>query len=155
MYNRYFLFKHALVNIILGKASIYPEKYNIEKSYFSIWLRGKCKFLFCFKRFVSKGIGEIKQKGMNNTLLEKWIVMNSCSTIINERLDIANFIQDSVDFQVFKQLFLSSRHKLLIPLVNINLTKKKKKDPFGNKSAFERNLTERTDFPVFSIEDAV
>jgi len=100
-------------------------------------------------------IGEIKQKGVNNTLLEKWIVMNSCRTIINERLDIANFIQDSVDFQVFKQLFMSSRHKLLIPLVNINLTKKKKKDPFGNKSAFERNLTERTDFPVFSIEDAV
>ena len=81
--------------------------------------------------------------------------MKSCKTIIDERLDIANFIQDSVDFQIFKQLFLSSRHKLLIPLVTINLTQKKNKAPFGNISAFERNLRERTDFPVFSIDDAV
>lgn len=60
-----------------------------------------------------------------------------------------------MEFQILKHLTLSSRHKILVPLVLLNLTKKKLKTPFGYESTFSRNLHERTDCPVFTIEDAV
>jgi len=44
--------------------------------------------------------------------MEKWIVWKSCQMQLRERMDITNFIQDSMDFQVVKQMLMASRHKL-------------------------------------------
>lgn len=68
---------------------------------------------------------------------------------------MANIIHDSMEFQIIKHLTLSSRHKILVPLVLLNLTKKKLKTSGGYDSTFFRTLHERTDCPVFSIDDAV
>ena len=51
--------------------------------------------------------------------------------------------------------FMKSRHKILIPMLIIHLTKNKTIKKKGYKGSFYRNIHERTDSPVFSIEDAL
>jgi hypothetical protein len=50
---------------------------------------------------------------------------------------------------------VKSRHKILMPTLVLNITKTKLKQAGGYRSSFGRNLHERTDEPVFTIEDAV
>jgi len=75
--------------------------------------------------------------------------------MMNERLDIKNFIHDSMDTQVLRGLVLKSRHRLLIPLLVLNQYKLRFKEQRTTDTSFLRNLGERTDNPTFSIEDAV
>lgn len=75
--------------------------------------------------------------------------------IIDERLDLKNFIHDGNEFQIIKQLIMKSRHKFLMPILILNLTQKKKKYKTGYKTSFSKNVHERTDAPVFTIEDAI
>lgn len=42
-----------------------------------------------------------------------------------------------------------------MPLLTIELFKNKKKEKKGYTSSFGRNLHERTDMPVFTVEDAI
>ena len=60
-----------------------------------------------------------------------------------------------MDFNILRHMCMSSRHKILIPILALNLTQMKIKKPFGYHSSFDRNMQERMDMPVFSIEDAV
>lgn len=50
---------------------------------------------------------------------------------------------------------VKSRHKILMPMLVIGLTQGKQKTSGGYKSSFARNIHERTDNPVFTVEDAI
>lgn len=50
---------------------------------------------------------------------------------------------------------MKSRHKILSPLLIMNLTKNKTVKFKGYQGSFYRNIHERTDEPIFSIDDAI
>ena len=76
--------------------------------------------------------------------------------IISEKLSLKNYLHDAIDFHAIRQLMIKSRHKILIPTLVLSLTKAKlKKGANEYKTSFARNIHERTDRPVFTIEDAV
>jgi hypothetical protein len=59
-----------------------------------------------------------------------------------------------MDFHAVRQLMVKSRHKILMPILVLHLTKTKLNQG-EYRSSFARNLHERTDRPVFTIEEAV
>jgi hypothetical protein len=59
-----------------------------------------------------------------------------------------------MDFHAVRQLMVKSRHKILMPILVLHLTKTKLNQG-EYRSSFGRNLHERTDRPVFTIEEAV
>jgi hypothetical protein len=70
-------------------------------------------------------------------------------------LNLKNFLHDAMDFHAVRQLMVKSRHKILMPTLVLHLTKTKLNQQGDYRSSFSRNLHERTDEPVFTIEDAV
>jgi hypothetical protein len=60
-----------------------------------------------------------------------------------------------MDFIPIKHLLMKSRHKLLMPSLVLNMTRNKTKVSSGYKTSFARNLCERVDLPVFTLEEAV
>jgi RNase H-fold protein (predicted Holliday junction resolvase) len=82
--------------------------------------------------------------------------LRACNTIISEKLSLKNFLHDAMDFQAIRQLMVKSRHKILMPTLVLALTKTKLKNSGSEyKTSFARNIHERTDWPVFTIDDAV
>ena len=82
--------------------------------------------------------------------------LRACNMIISEKLSLKNYLHDAIDFHAIRQLMIKSRHKILIPTLVLSLTKAKlKKGANEYKTSFARNIHERTDRPVFTIEDAV
>jgi hypothetical protein len=82
--------------------------------------------------------------------------LRACNTIISEKLSLKNFLHDAMDFHAIRQLMIKSRHKILMPTLVLALTKTKLKKSGGEyKTSFARNIHERTDQPVFTIDDAV
>lgn len=77
------------------------------------------------------------------------------SLILEEKMDIGNFLHDSMDLNCIRQLIMKSRHKILIPLLMLHITKSKTIKKKGYKGAFYRNMHERNDQPVFTINDAI
>jgi hypothetical protein len=82
--------------------------------------------------------------------------LRACNMIISEKLSLKNFLHDAMDFHAIRQLMVKSRHKILMPTLVLALTKTKFKKGGGEyKTSFARNIHERTDQPVFDIDDAV
>jgi hypothetical protein len=82
--------------------------------------------------------------------------LKACNMIISEKLSLKNYLHDAMDFHAIRQLMIKSRHKILMPTLVLALTKTKLINGGGEyKSSFARNIHERTDQPVFSIDDAV
>ena len=82
--------------------------------------------------------------------------LRACNMIISEKLSLKNYLHDATDFHAIRQLMMKSRHKILMPVLVIALTKNKlKKKDDDYKTSFARNIHERTDRPVFTIEDAI
>jgi hypothetical protein len=82
--------------------------------------------------------------------------LRACNMIISEKLSLGNFLHDAMDFHAIRQLMVKSRHKILMPTLVLALTKTKLKQGGGEyKTSFARNIHERTDQPVFTIDDAV
>jgi hypothetical protein len=81
--------------------------------------------------------------------------MCKCCKCCIDKMDVKNFLHDSMDFIPIKNLLMKSRHKLLMPSLVLNMTRNKTKIGSGYKSAFVRNMCERVDKPVFTIEEAV
>ena len=75
--------------------------------------------------------------------------------LIDEKLNLKSFLHDAMDFHAVRQLMVKSRHKILMPTLVLHLTKTKTKQAGEYRSSFGRNLHERTDEPVFTIEDAI
>jgi hypothetical protein len=86
---------------------------------------------------------------------KRFINLKACRLVVEEKLNLKNYLHDAMDFHAVRQLMVKSRHKILMPTLVLHLTKTKL-NPVGDyKSSFGRNLHERTDRPVFTIEDAV
>jgi hypothetical protein len=82
--------------------------------------------------------------------------LKACNMIISEKLSLKTFLHDAMDFHAIRQLMVKSRHKILMPTLVLALTKTKLIKGGGEyKSSFARNIHERTDRPVFTIDDAV
>lgn len=45
----------------------------------------------------------------------KSVNLQACSMIINEKLNLGNFLHDAMDFHAVRQLMVKSRHKMLMP----------------------------------------
>lgn len=84
-------------------------------------------------------------------------VENLCAAdvIYYERIDLQNYLHDSMDLYAIRQLMMKSRHQILMPMLILHLTKTKTMSTGAYKSSFVRTLHERTDAPVFTVEDAV
>jgi hypothetical protein len=87
-------------------------------------------------------------------LAKKFANFKACRLIIGEKLNLKNYLHDAMDFHAVRQLMVKSRHKILMPTLVLNLTKTKL-NRGEYRSSFSRNLYERTDRPVFTIEEAV
>ena len=82
--------------------------------------------------------------------------LQACNMIISEKLSLKNYLHDAIDLHAIKQLMIKSRHKILMPTLVLALTKTKLKQKGKEyKTSFARNIHERTDRPVFTIDDAV
>lgn len=145
-YNYYKMNKHIATKVVIGNQAVYPREYHLEDKF--------CKIRYhrsIFRCCLSKVTNENEKK-----LLEsKYINMKACDLLISEKMALNNYIHDSIDLFAIKQLMLKGRHMLLMPLLVLNLTKTKKKASGGYQSSFIRNIHERTDTPVFTVEEAV
>ena len=82
--------------------------------------------------------------------------LRACNMIISEKLSLQNYLHDAIDLHAIRQLMIKSRHKILMPMLVLALTKNKlKKSGAEYKTSFSRNIHERTDRPVFTIEEAI
>ena len=143
-YNYYKMMRHAVLYTLIGKQSLYPQEYQIRGSYARLLFCGLlCKCCQCC----------VPQ---DDTLFdERKMVLSDCITCIDEKMDIKNFLHDSMDFMAIKQLLMKSRHKMLMPSLILNITRNKTKVHSGYKTSFVRNLCERIDRPVFTLEEAL
>ena len=98
-------------NTILGDCKNYPEEYKISNNFLNLE-RGYTFCCCCRKE--KKTDMRIRQEE----------VMNACKKIMDERLDIQNFLQDSMEFQIIRRLLLKKRHQILLPLMSICLAEK-------------------------------
>lgn len=84
--------------------------------------------------------------------------MRNSEKILEDRLDIKNFIKDSIDVQILKGLIFKDRHKMLMPMLSLELMKnkevKKKTNQRGRRQAMCLSQVSG-DTGVFSIESAV
>ena len=119
-----------------------PERYNIKKEFNHI-TRGKTCSCF-FKKQLS-----------DNKFINKMKVYDNCYQAVNEKMDLANYLNDSMNFHATSHLLLKSRHRLLVPLLNLHMIGQKNKSGMVYKNSFLKNMYERVDLPVFSVEDAM
>ena len=141
-YNIYRVYKHIIQKVILGKVNMLPERYNIKKEFNHI-TRGKTCSCF-FKKQLS-----------DNKFINKMKVYDNCYQAVNEKMDLANYLNDSMNFHATSHLLLKSRHRLLVPLLNLHMIGQKNKSGMVYKNSFLKNMYERVDLPVFSVEDAM
>jgi hypothetical protein len=142
-YNYYKLMRHAVLYSLIGKQSLYPQEYRIKGSYARLLCRLSCKCCACCA------------PKDDDFFEERKLMLSDCITCIDEKMDIKNFLHDSMDFMAIKQLLMKSRHKMLMPSLILNITRNKTKMHSGYKTSFVRNMCERIDRPVFTLEEAV
>jgi hypothetical protein len=142
-YNYYKLMRHAVLYSLIGKQSLYPQEYRIKGSYARLLCGLGCKCCTCCA------------PKDDNFFEERKLMLSDCITCIDEKMDIKNFLHDSMDFMAIKQLLMKSRHKMLMPSLILNITRNKTKLHSGYKTSFVRNMCERIDKPVFTLEEAV
>jgi hypothetical protein len=94
-------------------------------------------------------------KEKNELSAKRFVNLKACKLLVDEKLKLKNFLHDAMDFHAVRQLMVKSRHKILMPTLVLHLTKTKLNQARSNRSSCGRNLDERTDEPVFTIEDAV
>ena len=144
-YNGYRLLRYIVLYAILGRPGLYPKEYQLKQNYRSAFCSAFCEKICC-KACANK---------KNPDLEEKKRVLGDCFTLMNEKMDLKNYLHDSMDFMAIKQLLMKSRHKMLMPALILNITRNKTKVSSGYKTTFARNLHERVDKPVFTLEEAV
>ena len=60
-------------------------------------------------------------------LAEKKSTIDACEKVLEERLNMVNFLQDSMEFQIIRGLLQKARHQVLIPLLNVSMEKNNNK----------------------------
>ena len=121
-YSAYFLNKDLIVNVLMGDDKNWPKNYKFREDYNKIKCIGNLKC--CCKKNYSK----FHEKKMN---------VDACDKILEERLDIVNYIKDSMEFQIIKRLLQKARHQIQIPQLSVSLARNnledKKIELSGNK----------------------
>jgi hypothetical protein len=87
------------------------QNYSFKKKIWYNWFCGLC----CLKKIL-----------MGRDSSQQYENFQSCNDIIEDRLSIENYIQDSMELQIIKSVLLKQRHKTLIPLVRFNLANQKR-----------------------------
>ena len=141
-YNAYMINKHIIQRVILGKTNMFPEKYNIKKEFNYIACSKVC--FCCFKKRLRDKVFKNKVK-----------IYEQCYQAANQKMDLTNYLNDSMNIQATSHLLLKSRHRLLVPLLSLQMTGQKKQSVGDYKNTFLINMYETMDFPVFSVEDAI
>ena len=109
--------------------------------------------LCCLGKFSRKKMSKNDRK----ILEERKKTVEACKKIIDERLDLVNFIKDSMKFQIISGLLLKARHHALVPLLTISLacdSENKKKDMDINESYIAKPDEEVADEEVADEEVA-
>ena len=150
-YNFFHMLKMYLINMIIGKESLYDQDVRISDAYFSLYIRTRYWWLFCCcptKTSGKKTASEINSK--QDMFFRSWNMLNS-------RLEIKNFLHDSMDLQILRGLILKSRHRILTPLLVMHKFKNAVKLGGTQRqvTSFTRNLGDGTDNPCFTIQDAL
>lgn len=99
-YNNYKITKSIVNKVIIGKPSLYDKEYHLKKEFFYLFFR-RCFCWKCCKNY----------RNPSKLLQKKEAVHEACNDIIKNRMDIKNFLHDSIDIQAIKGLILKSRHK--------------------------------------------
>jgi hypothetical protein len=60
-----------------------------------------------------------------------------------------------MDFVPIRNLLIKSRHKMLMSSLVLNMTRVKNRISKEYKTAYTRNMCQKVDQPVFSLEEAV
>jgi hypothetical protein len=96
-----------VLKVILGKEVIYNDGLKIKENYCRMWcLLNDCR---CCRKKSVKGESEFLGQRMN--------ILQTCGELLEERMNIKNHVQDSMDLQIIRGLVLKSRHRLLLPLL--------------------------------------
>ena len=112
LYNNYMMERHIILKAIIGRSSLYPPEYDLRKGFFKLRYSGcyTCWVQLCCKR----------HKIDDDDYWLKVENLKACQVIIREKMNLQNYLHDSIDFQAIKQLILKSRHKILMPILVLN-----------------------------------
>lgn len=105
-YNEYFFNKTLVLDGILCNDEEYPNKMKVRDDYNKI-------------KFVDKFSCCCKKK--HPDLTEKKDTIDAIDNILEDRLDMVNFLQDSMEYQVIRRLLLKARHQVLVPLLSVSM----------------------------------
>jgi len=64
-----------------------------------------------------------QKKKFDYEYIQKQEIYKSCMDVIYDRLDIYNMVKESQELKIMTGLLFKQRHRLLMPLVNLNLMK--------------------------------
>jgi hypothetical protein len=116
-YNHYHYVKYLILGNIVANEAKYSANYQLKDSYLKFWLySGGC----CCCRD--------KKLTTDQGFVQKMETYDACEKLVSERLSLENFISDGMELQILRGLLLKERHKMLLPVLCINLVKKKDKE---------------------------
>lgn len=91
-YNAYAMTRDLLEKVIIGKEAIYDPELRVKKQYMSLY------FIKNYGCCHKKG-----KPGKQHELFDKKLdMLETCLCMLNERLDVKNFVHDSMDLQVIR-----------------------------------------------------
>jgi len=67
-----------------------------------------------------------QKKKFDYEYIQKQEIYKSCMDVIYDRLDIYKMIKESQELKIMTGLLFKQRHKLLMPLVNLNMMRQKR-----------------------------
>ena len=132
-YNSFYFDKKLILHGILADCKDYPKRFQISEDYAYI------KMCPCSK----------KKAGDEKLVQDKKVTLKACEMILEERLDVLHFLQDSLEFQLIRRLLLRERHQILVPQLEVTLATKEynkdlkdslKKDEDTGGTGFKRKI---------------
>jgi len=110
-YNYYRRSEEIIKNDILVNEDMYTDEYKFSGHFASMYWRSMC----CSKRTKFKNAQEEKREQN----------FRACNDIMNQAMDIENYMRDSIELQLLKGLFIKERHRILMPILAMSTAKRK------------------------------
>jgi len=99
-YNYYRMKRHILIHSVMAKPSLFPDQYNFKKHYCRLFWGSFC----CLNWGKGKdNISNYPQKYEN---------LRAANVVFSERMDLQNYLHDSMDLYAIRQLMMKSRHQI-------------------------------------------
>ena len=116
-YNHYHYVKYLILGNIVANEDKYAPNYQLKSNYLKFWLYSiPC----CCCRD--------KKVTTDPEFVQKMETYEACEKLLSTRLSIENFINDGMELEILRGLLLKERHKMLLPVLCINLIKKKDRE---------------------------